>query len=262
MARYVSGLILAAVVIALLLYAPPVVCQAVVLAVASLAAWEFFSLARLSNLGKAGGVLLCVAGAAKFAFHLDAESVLGFFYAALAFSFVHALFGAMTTPKERASQAAFCLLGIAYVSVSSGFLARLFWLDGYRFWVFLTLVSTFIGDTGAYFAGRAFGKKKLAPAISPAKTSAGLYGAMAAGALGAAAVWWIFKPALPLWKMPLLGAGIALVGAVGDLFESLLKRAFDVKDSGTLIPGHGGILDRIDGLLFTAPFVYLVRIWL
>jgi phosphatidate cytidylyltransferase len=262
MARYVSGLILAAIVMLIIAYAPPFACQIVVLAVALVSAWEYFSLIGAQPLVKLGGVILSVAGVAKFAFHLESEAVLGFFYAVLAFSFAAALLSSRGDARERAFQVAFSCLGVTYVSVGIGFLARLFWLDGYRFWVFLTLVATFIGDTGAYFAGRAFGKTKLAPEISPGKTVAGLYGACAAGAFGAFVVWEIFKPAIPWWKLPLVGIGVALVGALGDLCESLLKRSFDVKDSGTLIPGHGGMLDRIDGLLFAAPFVYLLRVWL
>lgn len=109
-------------------------------------------------------------------------------------------------------------------------------------------------DTGAYFAGRLFGGPKLAPRFSPKKTWAGLLGGMTAAAGAAVAVGYFAEvPGLAL--IGLLGAVAAVVAQVGDIFESAAKRHFIVKDSGALIPGHGGILDRVDGLLFAAVFV-------
>jgi phosphatidate cytidylyltransferase len=129
-------------------------------------------------------------------------------------------------------------------------------------WVFLLLTVTWFGDTFAYAAGRLAGRHKLYPRISPGKTwegaVGGLVGSFAAAALAHA------------WYLPELSwagaAGVALpagaLGQVGDLCESLLKRAYGVKDSGALLPGHGGLLDRIDALLFAAPYVYYCARWL
>jgi phosphatidate cytidylyltransferase len=119
------------------------------------------------------------------------------------------------------------------------------------------LMTAFFGDTLAYFAGRAFGKTKLYPAISPGKTRAGAVGGMAGSFLAAAlANLWFFKDLG--WGH---GAAITLVGSAlgqsGDLVESMLKRSCGVKDSGKLLPGHGGMLDRIDAVLLIAPWVYL-----
>ncbi len=109
-------------------------------------------------------------------------------------------------------------------------------------------------DTGAYFAGRLFGGPKLAPRFSPKKTWSGLVGGMV-GAAAAAILVALFAD-LPGWLMVgLLGAVTAAVSQVGDIFESAAKRHFNVKDSGALIPGHGGILDRVDGLLFASVFI-------
>ncbi|MDE1147726.1 MAG: phosphatidate cytidylyltransferase [Azospirillaceae bacterium] len=120
-------------------------------------------------------------------------------------------------------------------------------------WLFLfLLLAIWATDIGAYVAGRAIGGPKLAPRISPKKTWAGLLGGMAAAALVGLAL-------APLATVSSFGAGalvaavIAVVGQVGDLFESYMKRRCDVKDSGSLIPGHGGLLDRIDGLVMAAP---------
>jgi phosphatidate cytidylyltransferase len=123
-------------------------------------------------------------------------------------------------------------------------------------WVLLTLMTAWFGDTGAYFAGRFLGKTKLYPAISPGKTRAGALGGLGGSFLASVLA--------NLWFFPELGwvhgaivtiAGGAL-GQCGDLVESMLKRAFGVKDSGKILPGHGGILDRVDAVLFIAPFIY------
>jgi len=111
-------------------------------------------------------------------------------------------------------------------------------------------------DTGAYYVGRTFGKHKLAPTISPGKTWEGVAGGLLAGVLLAGvAHFWFFRN-LPLkWALP-LGALLTLVGLAGDLTESALKRSVGAKDAANLLPGHGGMLDRLDSLLFNAPLIY------
>lgn len=134
-------------------------------------------------------------------------------------------------------------------------------LDGLRLapgaaWIFATFAVTWASDTGAYFAGRAFGRTKMSPRLSPKKTWEGFAGGTLA-AIGAG-VGIVALLGLPV--SPLVGVALGLIGAVGgtlgDLAESMLKRQAGVKDSGNLIPGHGGLLDRVDSLLFTAPLIY------
>ena len=121
--------------------------------------------------------------------------------------------------------------------------------------VLYALLIVWVADSGAYFAGRAWGRRKLAPAVSPGKTWAGLWGGLAACALlGLGAAQWEGVPRLPLVLVTL---AVALFSVVGDLTESLCKRFAGVKDSGTLIPGHGGVLDRFDSLLAAAPLLLL-----
>lgn len=125
-------------------------------------------------------------------------------------------------------------------------------------WVLLPLVAAWFADSGAYFTGRAFGRTKLAPAISPGKTVEGAVGGLVCAAAGGAAIHFLLLPrALPLVDAIVVGAIGGLLGPVGDLVESLLKRSFGVKDSGKLLPGHGGMLDRVDALLFVAPAAWL-----
>lgn len=121
-------------------------------------------------------------------------------------------------------------------------------------WLLLLLVATAGSDTGAYFVGRALGKRKLIPHISPGKTWAGLWGGMAVAVLGVA----LLAPLLHIpWAHVLpLGLALNLASVAGDLGELMLKRGFGAKDSGTWIPGHGGLLDRLDSLLFVLTVVY------
>lgn len=120
----------------------------------------------------------------------------------------------------------------------------------------LTMALVWINDTAAYFTGMAFGKTRLAPDISPKKSVEGFVGGLAVTCGAAAGARCLLLQDLPLVHALALGIGIALSGTLGDLFESLIKRDAGIKDSGTLLPGHGGILDRFDSLLFAVPFVY------
>ena len=126
----------------------------------------------------------------------------------------------------------------------------------------LTLVAAVAAsDTFQYYCGRTFGRRPLAPTISPKKTIEGAVGGfvLAPLALVTIAHWWLPNiPAAAAWAA---GLGLVVAGIAGDLFESALKRAAGVKDSGALIPGHGGVLDRIDALLFAAPLFYML-VWL
>lgn len=118
-------------------------------------------------------------------------------------------------------------------------------------WLLLCIVVTWLSDTGAYLIGRSMGRRPLIPRISPKKTVEGLAGGLIAAALTGAIAGSVFGLGLPIWAGLLIGLVIGAVGVVGDLAESLMKRQVSVKDSGGLIPGHGGMLDRLDALLFT-----------
>jgi phosphatidate cytidylyltransferase len=123
-------------------------------------------------------------------------------------------------------------------------------------WVMLTLLCGFLSDTCGYFVGRRFGKHPLAPIVSPKKTIEGSIGGMVAGLCsGLLAHFWFLRE-LPLVEAIVLSLAATAFGQAGDLFESLIKRSVGVKDSGTLLPGHGGILDRSDAMLFSAAVVW------
>jgi phosphatidate cytidylyltransferase len=116
-----------------------------------------------------------------------------------------------------------------------------------------------LNDTGAFFAGRLFGGPKLAPTISPAKTVSGAIGGLVAGTITGVVFWLIFVPS-PWWIGLLLSVVMGIVGQAGDLSESAVKRVFRIKDSGDVLPGHGGFMDRLDSVSFGALFVFVVGV--
>ena len=124
--------------------------------------------------------------------------------------------------------------------------------------LFLLMLTVMASDTAQYYTGRALGRRLLAPAISPKKTVEGAIGGFVFGALLLAVAGARWLPGFPMGFRALLGVAIVALGIAGDLFESMLKRSAGVKDSSALIPGHGGVLDRIDALLFAAPVYYIV----
>ncbi|MBI4201008.1 MAG: phosphatidate cytidylyltransferase [Chloroflexi bacterium] len=127
-------------------------------------------------------------------------------------------------------------------------------------WVTLALLATFACDTSAYFIGRAIGRHRMAPRISPGKTWEGAIAGLVGGVGATLLLGWLFALSLELWEAAALGAGIGIIAQVGDLLESALKRAANTKESGWAVPGHGGLLDRLDSVVFTLVLVYYVSI--
>jgi phosphatidate cytidylyltransferase len=160
---------------------------------------------------------------------------------------------------ESVSAAAATLLGAVYLGALGGTMAGLRLLPpeaGGAWRIVLLLAIIFFSDSVAFFVGHAVGRRRLAPAVSPGKSVEGAVGGLLGGILGALAVRYLGLPDLPLAHAVGLGVAVGAMGIVGDLDESLLKRWAGVKDSGTLFPGHGGMLDRLDSLLFGAPVLY------
>jgi phosphatidate cytidylyltransferase len=163
------------------------------------------------------------------------------------------------TDLESVTGAAATLLGAVYLGALGGTIAALRVVpaaDEGAWRLFLLLGIQVVSDSLAFFVGHAIGRRRLAPDISPGKSVEGAIGGLAGGVLGALVVRSLGLPAMPALHAVGLGAGVAALGIVGDLDESLLKRWAGVKDSGTLFPGHGGMLDRLDSLLFGAPVLY------
>ncbi|MXZ73232.1 MAG: hypothetical protein F4Z04_17250 [Acidobacteria bacterium] len=167
---------------------------------------------------------------------------------------------ALTALAEKRRDGALAAVGAAgfallYLGLPLGALVAVF-LESGRETLLLLLATIAASDTAQYYGGRTMGRRPLAPVVSPKKTVEGaLCGVVAgAGAFAVVGAWWM--PALPPAQRVAFGATLALVGIAGDLFESHLKRASGLKDASGLIPGHGGVLDRIDAMLFAAPVYY------
>jgi len=230
--------------------------NATIAIVCVLAMYEFLAL------GKAKGydvpTVLCIAIMLLImaAFILDDLSVeLGMFAALLIIPASYVF--SNKSLEDSLPSSAVAVLATTYVGMLGGSLIRLHndFPEGYKL-VFFLLLVVWLGDSGAYYVGKQFGKHKLSPRISPKKTIEGLVGGITASILTALVIHFTFFPKFPLLHAIIAGVILSFAGVIGDLAESMWKRSAAVKDSGTLIPGHGGFLDRFDSILFTAPILY------
>ena len=259
--RIVTGCALAAAALALILWAPPSALAVLLLLCAAVGLTEWAALCGFQrNVAKAAYVIGCLAAAVAMWLHPAAQLAalavaVAFWAGATAFVATYPSSRGLARPRAAVAAAG----AVIFIGAWHG-LMTLRELDGGdaaqpyqgQWLVVWTLVVACVTDTGAYFVGRAFGRHRLAPNVSPAKTWEGLGGGVLAGVLsGAALAWWLGWRPLGLWLA--LAFVLALISVVGDLFESALKRASGVKDSGALLPGHGGVLDRIDSTLAAAP---------
>ncbi len=168
-------------------------------------------------------------------------------------------FGADRSVLERTARQ---IQGVVYIPLLLSLVVLLRATAEGATWIFLLCSVVFAGDTAALYAGSLWGRHKLCPSISPGKTIEGALGGLTANLVVGAAGKALFLPGVEWGSCLLFALGAGLAGQAGDLFESELKRAAGVKDSGRLLPGHGGVLDRIDALLFAAPVAYAVRVML
>ena len=239
---------------------------------AGVGAWELFRFTRASGAPALEAIGIPLAALMPLGAH---AMRLGWLDAPLAAA--GAVFVAMTgmvlwsrSPTERPlGSMAVTVFGVLYAGAT---LAYAYALRHHRFvvepaagavLVFFPIALTWVSDSGAYFAGRAFGRRKLMPTVSPGKTVAGAIGAIVVSMLGAWAYNdFVLRPvaqlALAPWTALVFGAVISIVGQVGDLVESLFKREAGVKDSSTFFSAHGGVLDRLDSLYFAIPVAYLI----
>ena len=184
--------------------------------------------------------------------------MVGGILATLAFSFV--VFGLSDVRPSATTSFGVTLLGVVWVGAGLGYLLLIRDISDFGFWaVMAVLFTVFAADTGAFFVGRTLGRHKMAPAISPAKSWEGFVGGVVAATVTAFVI--LYKDRgefLGIPEMLALGALIALAAAIGDLFESAVKRDLTVKDSGRILGGHGGMLDRLDSHLWAAPAAFYV----
>ncbi len=252
--RFLSAVVLLCVALAGV-FSGPAAFELMVAAGGALLAWEWTRLVGAGRFGWSGllvGAVVLACGALAAAGRTD--SGLGLAFAGAAGVYLFARLRGRTAPDWIA-------FGPVYIGVP---VVCLIWLRGEDnaglvaiLWL---LASVWATDTGAYFAGRLIGGPKLAPRFSPNKTWAGLFGAMASAALVGWAAGRLVPEGPASGTLALCGAVLAVVAQGGDLLESAVKRRFGAKDSGTLIPGHGGLFDRVDGLL-TAAVAFALLQW-
>ena len=266
MTRVLSGAVLIALVVGSVWFAPPAVVLALAVVALSIGAWEIVNLARASGLNVPLWLPLTGALTTLAAFAWSPLPLGGLAQAAplgtvLMAQMVATLGASMAAwapgGRDALATAAASLLPSWYLALPLGALVSIRTMEGPAA-LLLLLLTVMISDTAQYYTGRLAGRRPLAPAISPKKTMEGAAGGVVFGTLAFALVgaWWL--PRLPVAFRVLVGLTIVLAGIVGDLFESMLKRSAGVKDSSTIIPGHGGMLDRMDALLFAGPVYYVV----
>lgn len=254
--REITAAVMSPIVIWLIGWSHPIVFNSVIALVGVLAMYEFIQLGRAK--GYHIPLVLCVVVMLIImsAFVLEELSVeLGMFAALL---FIPASYVFSKNPVEESlPSSAVAVLATTYVGLLGGSLIRLRhdFAEGWKL-VFFLLLVVWLGDSGAYYVGKKFGRHKLSPLISPKKTVEGLAGGIATSIVAAIVIHFTFFSAFPLLHAIIAGVILSVAGVVGDLAESMWKRSAAVKDSGTLLPGHGGFLDRFDSILFTAPILY------
>lgn len=255
-AREITAAVLSPLVIWIIGWSHQYVFDATIAVVCVLAMYEFLSLGR--HKGYHVPVVLCIAIMLIImaAFILEPLSVeIGMFAALL---LIPASYVFMKSPLEDSlPSSAVAVLATTYVGMLGGSLIRLRndFPEGWKL-VFFLLLVVWLGDSGAYYVGKRFGRHKLSPRISPKKTVEGLAGGISTSIVAAIVIHFTFFPNFPLHHAIIAGAILSFAGVIGDLAESMWKRSAAVKDSGTLLPGHGGFLDRFDSILFTAPILY------
>jgi phosphatidate cytidylyltransferase len=216
---------------------------------------EFYRMALPLRRGE--GRVATVAGACAVFSVFSGSPVVPFFVLTslvLAFCLV-ALFRLKEIPQA-AADAALVLMGFLYLPLLLSHLILIRMLPHGISWLFLMMVIVMCGDSAAYYVGSNFGKTRLYPAVSPKKSVEGSLGGLAGSVLGALACRSLFFPELTIVDCVATALLLGVLGQLGDLFESLIKRSCGVKDSGSIIPGHGGMLDRLDSILFAAPAAY------
>jgi len=254
--KILVGSLLVPPILFLIVIGPPAVLSLMVLLATFLGLREFYALAlpnskgieRLMGIGL--GLILSF-----LVIHGDFQAILPFFVLLLLLLSLLFLVISQNLPSTISSMS-ILLFGILYIGFLFPHVSLIRNMAEGRVWVLLLIVTVWAGDIFAFLSGSLFGKHKLYPKISPNKTYEGLGGAIAGSILVALVYSHFFIPRMDVALCALLAIGLTVLGQLGDFTESMLKRSAQVKDSGSLIPGHGGMLDRMDSFLFSAPCLH------
>jgi phosphatidate cytidylyltransferase len=257
--RVLSGAVLVAVAVAVVWFAPAWLFFAFAFVLTVLAAEELFTLARASGIDIPIHVsrvaTAMVVASAYIPWSLDVLLLTA------VVAVCASMLGSWNGGPAALASASVSLFPALYIALPIGALVSVRAMGGPPA-LFLLMLTVMVSDTAQYYSGRAFGRRPLAPLVSPKKTVEGAIGGFIVGTATFVIVgaWWL--PIMPLPLRVAVGLTLVALGIAGDLFESMLKRSAGVKDSSALIPGHGGVLDRIDALLFAAPVYFIVLTYL
>lgn len=258
--RIITGWALVALFVALFLFSPAWVVCIVAALVILLASWEYLEMACSGqsmadrSLCLALAALVPVAASSEMEVCLYGSLFVAFFLLAVRW------LGGKKELRARLEEFQMSFFGIFYISFLLSHIVLLRNLEDWKPWIFFILIVTYIGDVAAYFSGKRWGKRKLSPLLSPKKSVEGAVGSLLASVLAGYACKLLFFSDLTSGQALWMAAVLSVSGQLGDLVESLIKRSYGIKDSGRMLPGHGGILDRIDSLLLAGPVGYYLAI--
>jgi len=266
--RFITATILALLFLSSLILLTPTVFVSLIFVIVLIAGWEWGDLTGLNSTSKKlfflVALMLSMAAAAQI------TGIYGVFNQAISYWVIHSvvllwgviylwLLGYPSSAILWSSKPIMCLLGLILLTATWVALASIIFLEKGRALLGLAIAIIVLADSGGYIAGKLFGRHKLAPTISPGKTWEGLFGGLLFQSVLVIAVSMLW-PDTDLLKLCLLVVLVALSSVVGDLFESMLKRHRGLKDSSNLLPGHGGFLDRLDGVMAALPVFFVVLI--
>jgi phosphatidate cytidylyltransferase len=255
--RLYSALVFIPLLYVAIRYSPPWIFSLLLGAASLLALWEFLTLYIGPSRHLFPNVACSIgAGVLLIAMHTGYSQTVNPWLFGLVTVILTGFLCAPTAMKHHLASWPAYVFGMLYVAGLLGHFILLRQLPHGIALTFFVLIITWLADTGGFVVGLSVGRHPLAPTLSPKKTIEGLIGGVIFSVLGAIVSHIWFIPFFSLWECVILGVGIALIGALGDLAESAIKRSVKIKDSGTIIPGHGGLLDRVDSLLLTGPAFY------
>lgn len=259
--RWITGLVLAAVLMSVIILGSVEILTAVIVLVIVGGVWEYNSIVF------GAGFLKEKIESILFAILIPVTLYMGDFQvlaAVLAFMVMAVFIVFLWRVSEQTfdvlsvAKVVFCMM---YIPLLTSHFILLRKIESGIYWIILVLVIAIIGDTVALYVGKTFGKRKLIPLVSPGKTVEGTIGLVVGATVAACVFGYFFMPSVPVFHFVILGLIGSMIGQLGDLCESAIKRNYGRKDASSLLPGHGGLLDRLDSLIFVAPFVYYYRIF-
>ncbi len=259
--RWLTGIVLAAVLLLVIFLAPPVVLAIVITLAILVGVWEYNGIVFGAGFYKEKIESLVFAVLIPAAVYAGDTQLLSALFAFMVITVFIVFLWRVSESNFDVTSVAKVMFGLLYLPYLTSHFILLRGLENGIAWIMLVLVIAIIGDTVALYTGKALGRHKLLPAVSPGKTVEGTIGLLAGATLSACAFGYFFLPQFAFPHFLFLGLVGGMIGQLGDLCESAIKRNYGRKDASSLLPGHGGLMDRLDSLIFIAPFVYYYKLF-